>query len=355
MKRALWAVTTLAATFTAGCPPGATTPPPPPPTPTFQMLQIPSPPNSWQPYFGSFPAEVLPTIGRGVRIWFNAPLGSSFGVTLRALDGAFTSLPENSGTPAPADAGYFQIVSAGVPDGGTLPVYIMYVRAPSTLADPNNFDVLIANESLRRDAADSPPMVVMLRHHKVFTVSVTVTGNGYVSSSPQGIQCGSGSFGTPLTNCTFDFGAPVQVSLVPTATDPNSTTFGAWGRACPPNVSVCQLTLDGSAALAVTASFVPSGTVVSSLCPHTAAPLAGLRWVDVPDCATGVTDQHPGIDHPARCDAMGFFCCEPGPSSVTAARCGGAGKILSDPDCRGDGPKAMLRQPGGCYVVDGPP
>ena len=46
----------------------------------------------------------------GVRVNFYAPVGSGFGVSLRDLSGtSVATLTENTGTPAPPEAGYFQI------------------------------------------------------------------------------------------------------------------------------------------------------------------------------------------------------------------------------------------------------
>src|SRR5262249_39762791 len=106
--------------------------------------------------------------------------------------------------------------------------------------------------------------------------------------------------------------------------------------------------LDGQTAMGAMAEFGTS-PVPPSICPL-APTIAGLRWIDIPDCATGVSDTHPGIS--LGCDAQGWYCCEPGPLNSNAPRCGGEGRIESPPDCRHHAPTGMLRQPGGCYEVD---
>jgi hypothetical protein len=319
--------------------------------PTFSTLEIPQPSGGgWTTFSTSSPpAEVLPTRGRAVRIWFYAPLGSAFDVALRALDGTLTSLPQNHGAPVPPEEGYYQIVSENT--ALNPPLYTMYVRAPLSLADPANFDILVVNKSLRTDVTDSDPMVEPLRHRKVFTVTVQVVGNGHVTSNPPGIQCGTTSSGMALTDCSHEFG-PGQVNLNPGSNDLNTTKFSAWSGNCEAGVQVCQLTLDGMAPAAATATFVARGTTPPDLSCPTAPLLSGLRWIGIPGCATGVLDSHPGITNPAVCDAAGYFCCEPGSQNSNSPRCGGQGQIESNPDCRPFGIRGTLRQPGGCYEVD---
>lgn len=319
--------------------------------PTFSTLEIPIPSGSgWQTFTTSSPpAEVLPTRGRAVRLWFYAPVGSSFSVSLRALDGTQTMLTENHGTPAPPEEGFFQILSVNA--ALNPPLYRMHVRPPLSLPDQGNFDVLVVNKSLRTDIADSNPMVEPLRQRKVFTVTVQVNGNGHVTSNPAGIQCGTTPSGQALTDCSYEFG-PGPVSLNPGSNDLNTTKFIAWSGNCAPGVQVCQLALTGIAPVVATATFGASTTNVPvSACP-TAPSLPGLRWVGLPDCATGLIAEHPGITHPAVCDGAGYFCCEPGGQNSNSPRCGGQGKVESAPDCRSLGTRGTLRQPGGCYEVD---
>lgn len=340
----------LACALLAGCPNNNTPSSGPLPTPIFIQFEIPDPngANTWLVSSTiSPPPEVLPTRGRGVRVSFSAAVGSSFSVSLRALDGSLTPLPENQGTPAPPEDGYFQIRSVDV--NAAPPIYHLYLRAPLALGDPANFDVLIVTRSLRTDVTDSAPLVVSLRQRKIFTVTVQVNGNGHVTSNPAGIQCGTSPSGRALTDCSYEFG-PGPVSLNPGSNDLNTTKFIGWTGNCAPGVQVCTFALTGMAATSATATFGPSTmNVPVSSCP--AAPvLPGLRWIDLPNCATNVSDAHLGIGR--RCDAQGWFCCEPGPMNSNAPRCGGSGQIERAPDCRHRAPKGTLRQPGGCYEVD---
>jgi hypothetical protein len=86
------------------------------------------------------------------------------------------------------------------------------------------------------------------------TVTVAVTGSGHVTSSPAGIQCGTGYDNQPLTDCSHDFG-PGVIKLYPHGNDPDHVTFTGWSGDCPANVQECDLTPDGSAPVSATAHF----------------------------------------------------------------------------------------------------
>jgi hypothetical protein len=347
------ALVALGVALLAGC-----TPPPPgggaKPTPTFGQLQIPDPSgsNNWTSFTTNAPPpEVLPTRGRGVRILFYAPAGSAFAVSLRELDGTLTPLLESTPPVAGPTGGFFQILN--VNPNPNPAIYDMYVRAPTSMMDPANWDILVVNRSLNTNMTDSMPMVVPLRARKVFTVTVMVVGDGHVTSSPGGITCGTGYSGGNLTPCSYEFG-PGTVTLNPNSNDSNVTRFLGWSGNCPPMIQSCTLTLTGSGPSIATATFVARSSPLSaSTCP-TAPVLPGLRWVDIPGCAFGVLDQHPGITNPAVCDMSGYFCCEPGGPNDNNPRCGPS-KIFSLPDCGHLAPRGLLRQPGGCYEVDSGP
>jgi len=318
------------------------------PTPTFSTLEIPNPAGGWMTFSTSSPPpEVLPTKGRAVRLWFYAPVGSTFDVSLRALDGTLTMLTEGHGNPMPAETGYFQIVGENA--GVNPPLYTMYVRAPLSLADPANYDVLVVNKSLRTDVTDSDPMVVALRQRKVFTVTVTVNGNGHVTSNPPGIQCGTAPSGAALTDCSHEFG-PGQVSLAPGSNNLNTTKFIGWTGNCAPGVQVCTFTLDGMAPVIATATFgARTGGPSASTCP-TAPARPGWRWVEQPNCGKIPTSQGATL----QCDAQGYFCCGASGGNATA-RCSGHNEtvVTCAKDSLGVTPSnELLIQPGGCYEVD---
>ncbi len=91
----------------------------------------------------------------------------------------------------------------------------------------------------------------------VYTLSVSVSGNGAVASSPAGISCGS--------TCTAGFASGTQVTL--TATPSNGATFSGWGGACAGTSTTCAVTM--GQAQSVTASF-GGGTI--TLSSHLFAP-----------------------------------------------------------------------------------
>ncbi len=78
-----------------------------------------------------------------------------------------------------------------------------------------------------------------------YSLGVSVTGSGAVSSSPTGISCGS--------TCSASFASGTSVTL--TATPASGATFQGWGGACSGSSS-CSVAM--SQARQVTASFVTS-------------------------------------------------------------------------------------------------
>jgi hypothetical protein len=328
---AVAAITCTASVVVAGCKP----------TPEFGTLSIPNPAQAgtWG-IVTAKPFEVLPTQDLAVRIYFRAPAQSRFRVSVRELDGTLTALPGVQGTPTPA-AGGFQIISQNT--NTTPAIYGMEVHAPTTLANPTNFDILVVNlKEPPNYLFNSANMVVALRARKIFTVSVEVQGDGHVTSTPAGITCGTSPSGRALTDCSRAFG-PYTVNLAPGSNDSSVTKFQKWSGNCPSNVQVCSINLDGRAPVFAKAEFAPltGGTPISA-CP--AAPLIpGLRWIEMPQCSPSV-----GATTVALCDGAGYYCCDGG-ATVSGTRCFGGNEFL--PDCMHRAPRGMLRQPGGCYEI----
>jgi hypothetical protein len=316
--------------------------------PVLSSLEIPTATGSWSTYSTSVPpSEVLPTRGRVLRLRLYAPVGSSFGVTLKSPDGTETMLQQNFGAVVPADIGYFEIVSVNT--ALNPPLYLVHIRSPLSLMDPANFDVLVVNRSLRTDVTDSDALIVRLGQRKVFTVTVQISGNGHVTSNPPGIQCGTSSSGAVMSPCSYEFGNG-PVVLNPAANDLNTTKFIGWSGNCDPAAQVCQFTLNGMAPINAKATFGPrSSAIPVSQCP-VAPLLPGLKWVDIPNCTTGNIAGNPSSNLKASCDASGHFCCKDGPINSNSSRCG-AQKIEFPPDCMHLAPRGTLRQPGGCYEV----
>jgi uncharacterized repeat protein (TIGR02543 family) len=81
-----------------------------------------------------------------------------------------------------------------------------------------------------------------------FPLTVAVTGQGRVTSSPGGIDCGQA--------CSQSFAANANVTLAAIPTP--GWTFAGWGGACS-GTGACSITMSGP--LSVTATFAPPGTV----------------------------------------------------------------------------------------------
>jgi parallel beta-helix repeat protein len=85
------------------------------------------------------------------------------------------------------------------------------------------------------------------------TLSVSTSGNGRISSTPAGIQCGQ--------NCDHDFDTGSNVTL--TATPDTGYLFNGWSGACSGSTPTCDLAL--SEDKLVTASFIQETAVTRSL------------------------------------------------------------------------------------------
>ena len=88
-------------------------------------------------------------------------------------------------------------------------------------------------------STDPPPPAAQ------YTLSVSVTGTGSVSSTPAGISCG--------TDCTENYTDGTSVTL--TATPGANQQFSGWTNACTGTQLTCTVSM--SAARSVTASFTP--------------------------------------------------------------------------------------------------
>ena len=82
-----------------------------------------------------------------------------------------------------------------------------------------------------------------------YTLTVSVSGNGSVTSNPSGINCGS--------SCAASYASDTQVTL--TATPSSGNSFSGWGGACSGSSSTCTVAM--SQAQNVSASFVANVTL----------------------------------------------------------------------------------------------
>jgi Divergent InlB B-repeat domain len=86
-----------------------------------------------------------------------------------------------------------------------------------------------------------------------YPLSLTVVGNGMVTSNPAGINCG--------TTCTSSYAAGTSITL--TATPTSGNTFSGWSAGCTGSSTTCTLPLNQASS--VTATFVadtPTDTTI---------------------------------------------------------------------------------------------
>jgi hypothetical protein len=104
------------------------------------------------------------------------------------------------------------------------------------------------------------PVVRPVAAAQKFTLTVNVSGNGSVASTPAGIACG--------TDCTEAYASGTAVQL--TATASNDATFSGWSADCAGTATICIVTM--SQARSVTATFIvppppTSGAPIIGGCP----------------------------------------------------------------------------------------
>jgi len=271
---------------------------------------------------------------KGVQLILNAPHPST--LTMSAIDPApptaFGLAQISAGDPEPS-TGFFRVDS--VDTASRPPRWFVTVGPPATfISQPvSRFIIGVTNVShnpfTSGTSRTSSPLIVTLDTRPDFTVTVAIDGPGRVSSTPQGISCGS--------DCQFGFGR-YPVTLNPNSTDPQNYRFVGWSGNC--SGTTCVLDLTGTAAFVV-AHFRPFGQTIT-VCPQ--APLImGWTWRETPMCSART------FNTPVQCDAQGYFCCDPGGANP---RCVGNDKTLTPPDCGINteaGKRLRLFQPGGCY------
>lgn len=196
---------------------------------------------------------------------FRAPPDVVFKASVVDINGSITPLTENTGSPAPPDAGLFSIVDQN--KNSNPAIWTMYVRPPAIFTTPLNYSINVVQVG-RGSSPVSAPMVVRLVGRPVYTVHVEVSGDGRVTSSPGGITCRQSS-----SPCDYDFGQSIELSL-----NPNSgqdARFVGFTGNCRGR-QVCTLTLNGDPA-SVVALFEPStGSTTIPTCP-VASGIAGMR------------------------------------------------------------------------------
>jgi hypothetical protein len=135
------------------------------------------------------------------------------------------------------------------------------VASTTSFLVPSNIETGAGSLVAVANGIASQPVAITIGAAGTFTLSVSETGSGTVTSSPAGINCGS--------TCAANFAAATQVTL--TATPATGWVFGSWGGACSGS-GACVVTMN--AAQSVSATFIQtfvlsvsetgSGTVTSS-------------------------------------------------------------------------------------------
>jgi hypothetical protein len=124
------------------------------------------------------------------------------------------------------------------------------------------------------DSAASVTATFIASH--TLTVSPTGEGDGSVTSSPAGIDCG-------LT-CSHSFDDPTDVTL--TATPDDGSTFAGWGGACS-GTGTCKVTMTAETSVSATFDLVPPqpGCVVPEVIRRPLA--AAEKMIKKADCSVG--------------------------------------------------------------------
>lgn len=289
--------------------------------------------------------EILPSglPSGGIKVFFSAPYPTALHVTLDGVD--LPQLQEGTSGANMSQTGYFDVISINPNPNPAL--WQVGIRAPDAKLSAKMYQIGISDISANPNYPagnpnhESTPLLINEVLQKVFTVTVfkTGTGRGDVSSNPAGIVCGG--------TCIVDFGQSMTVTLTPHA-DSNST-FTGWSGDCTGQNS-CNITLNGKAAIA-TANFSNTGnsTTTTQACPGGKF-ISGFTYLGDPGCATNDIAGHPSAL--LQCDSSGYFCCEMAQGS-SDPKCGADHRQFA-PDCMAFGPKGLLKQPNGCYAIDGP-
>ena len=132
-----------------------------------------------------------------------------------------------------------------------------------------------------------------------YSLTVTKSGTGTVSSLPAGISCGSG--------CSASYASGTSVTL--TAAAGTGYEFTGWGGACSGTAATCTVSM--TAAKSVTAAFSPSGNVSGLL----SAVLPSARSVTVGKAATAFGT----IINTTGVDVTGCYVALPASPSIPAS------------------------------------
>ena len=252
------------------------------------------------------------------------------------IDGTVLSKLED--VPAGTDtavSGYYKIIN--INPNPNPAIWTVGIRPPAAKAVSAMYTVNIKDVSLEPSFTGtdhmSLPTTFVAVSQKIFTIGVMITGQGYVTSQPAGLQC-------PPT-CVYDFGQSMPVTL--SAHPSGQSQLDSWSGACGGSGSNCSLTTNG-VALSAGATFKASTSGTLSACPAINPP-AGYSWFNQPWCSGQNVFNDPSPD--LACDSTSYYCCAK-TSGQTVGRCGP--DHTEFPASCDYGNTHVMSQPSGCYI-----
>jgi hypothetical protein len=128
------------------------------------------------------------------------------------------------------------------------------INSSANNLSPATYNATIAfTDTTNDDTVQTTAVALVVSNSQTsYTLDVSVSGSGAVTSSSSGVSC--------PTSCSASFGSSTQVTL--TATPASGWSFSGWSGACAGSGS-CVVTMDSSQSVAAT--FMASGTGATSL------------------------------------------------------------------------------------------
>jgi len=131
--------------------------------------------------------------------------------------------------------------------------YRQFVRLPQVLVSPVLL-LVVALTGCGGGGGTLPPSTPTPTSPQSFSLVVSISGNGLVTSSPGGINCGN--------SCNGSFSSGSQVTLQ--ATPATGYLFTGWTGACSGSATSCTVTMNQNQAVSAVFSMQPEGVAVVS-------------------------------------------------------------------------------------------
>ena len=228
--------------------------------------------------------------GCGTAIAVNAGSTATCTVTVTSVNG-FNSAVALTAAPGPTGVAYSFSPSSVTPPSNSTATSTLTVSASSgapasACPGSGNFTITATSGTLNQNIS---PCVVVTPVTGGFTLTVSVTGAGSVSSSPSGVGC-------PGT-CFVNYTSGTNVTL--TETPGISQTFISWGGACSGTGS-CVVAM--TAAQSVTAAFSSIG--FTAALPQAWVDNNELTCLKPANCYNGANGQSPALTVPYTAPAF---------------------------------------------------